>query len=103
MLTKDNHCGIKWTATVATLHKYGKDFEEALKYATYALNTHAIDGTSTRYTMPGSEAGAAMAGPPERFVQMACVGDIGGPPKRLRIRHYLGWCTAGSDPGCSSL
>ena len=28
------------------LHKYGKDFEEALKYATYALNTHAIDGTS---------------------------------------------------------
>ena len=28
------------------LHKYGKDFEEALKYATYAINTHAIDGTS---------------------------------------------------------
>ena len=28
------------------LHKYGKDFEEALPYATYCINTHAIDGTN---------------------------------------------------------
>ena len=28
------------------LHKYGKEFDEALPYATYAINTHAIEGTN---------------------------------------------------------
>ena len=28
------------------LHKYGREFDEALPYATYAINTHAIEGTN---------------------------------------------------------
>ena len=49
------------------LHKYGKDFEEALPYAVYCINNGAIDGTSISpyemlYGRKPAEPNSALAG-----------------------------------------